>query len=165
MNQYDILYEPVWHFIWTSMTFHMNQYDLGATLGMAASTRPERWARARTRAQPASLSRRPASHSARPASLGWKNVWKNTLFVWGPGDPLKSSAPKFPTKWRAVQPPISHGDPFRDQKSFLYFMCFWDKWGRTDDEHPKWARPPNQIHAPGKNKCVSIPSLQMNRPP
>ena len=28
------------------MTFYMNQYDLGATLGMVASTRPERWARA-----------------------------------------------------------------------------------------------------------------------
>ena len=51
------------------MTFYMNQYDLGATLGKAASTRPERWARARTRARPASLSRRPASHSARPASI------------------------------------------------------------------------------------------------
>ena len=32
------------------MTFYMNQYDLGATLGMVASTRPERWALG-TRAQ------------------------------------------------------------------------------------------------------------------
>ena len=27
------------------MTFYMNQYDLGATLGMVASKTPERWAR------------------------------------------------------------------------------------------------------------------------
>ena len=37
----------------------------------------------------------------------------------------------------------------------------YSTWGRSDDEHPKWARPPTKFTHPGKNKCVSIPSLQM----
>ena len=39
------------------------------------------------------------------------------------------------------------------------------KWGRSDDDHPKLARPPTKFTHPGKNKCVSIPSLQTYRPP
>ena len=41
----------------------------------------------------------------------------------------------------------------------------YSKWGRSDDEHPKWARPPTKFTHPGKNKCVSIPSLQTYSPP
>ena len=39
----------------------------------------------------------------------------------------------------------------------------YSKWGRSDDEHPKWARPPTKFTHPGKNKCVSIPSVQINK--
>ena len=41
----------------------------------------------------------------------------------------------------------------------------YSKWGRSDDEHLKWARPPTKFTHPGKNKCVSIPSLQTFSPP
>ena len=36
------------------------------------------------------------------------------------------------------------------------------KWGRSDDGHPKLARPPTKFTHPGKNKCVSSPSLQIS---
>ena len=37
----------------------------------------------------------------------------------------------------------------------------YSKWGRSDDDHPKWARPPTKFTHPGTNKCVSRPSLQI----
>ena len=85
------------------MTFDMNQYDLGATLGMVASTRPERWARARAR-----------DPGPGPGPI-------KTVEFSRPRDPSKKHRAEILCKTAAVPRKIERRRPISRPKEFLNF--------------------------------------------